>query len=268
MRVALLVGVTVLGSQVWPVLAADAPAVARARVLYNAGAHDAAIAAALEASGDSGPGSEASLVLARAYLERYRMGGVADDLVAARVALRAVQPAALDPRDQVDLLVGLGQSLFFEGLFGPAAEMFEGALGRASLLPAAGQGLLLDWWASALEREAQARPADARTRVFDRISARMRQTLRDDPASVPANYWLPAALRGAGDLDDAWDAAIAAWVRTAVYPGAAPALRADLDRLVMDGLIPDRAQQTAAAARKDTVAALAREWELVKAQWP
>jgi hypothetical protein len=249
---------------------ADEPAaLARARALYNDGDYDAAIAAASTARTAPGAADAASLVLARAHLERYRQRADAADLAAARDALRGVRPQALSPRDRVDLLVGLGQSLFLGEAFGAAAELFDSALSQSSLLPARERTRLLDWWASALDREAQSRPHDRREPVFRRIAQRMEHELAERPTSAPASYWLAVATRGAGDLERSWDAAVAGWVRATLDPDTADALRADIDRLVTQALIPELARQRQAAAREghDAAAALHAEWNLIKSQW-
>ena len=67
----------------------------------------------------------------------------------------------------------------------------------------------LDWWATALDREAQAGTPERRLRLAAQMAARMEEELRRDPGSAPANYWLAVAARAAGDLDAAWDAAVA-----------------------------------------------------------
>ena len=249
---------------------ADEPAaLARARLLYNEADYDRAIAAATDARAVPGAADAASLVLARAHLERYRQRADAGDLAAAREALRGVRPPLLNPRDRVDMLVGLGQSLFLGEAFGAAAELFDSALTHASLLPARERTLLLDWWASALDREAQSRPADRRAPVFHRVVERMEQELADRPSSAPASYWLVVATRGAGDLERSWDAAVAGWVRATLDPDTAESLRADIDRLVTQALIPELARQRQAAAREghDAAAALRAEWSLIKSQW-
>ena len=69
----------------------------------------------------------------------------------------------------------------------------------------------------------------------------MEAELRRDSASGPANYWLAAAARAVGDLDRAWSAASAGWIRASLAPDRGVALRADLDRLVTQAIIPDRA---------------------------
>ena len=246
-----------------PVLAAEPAALARARTLYNAADYDGAIAAAADARRQPAAADAAALVLARAHLERYRQRADPADLSAAREALQAVNQNVLGRRDRVDLLVGLGQSLFLGEAFGAAAELFDAALVQGAALPPRARTLLLDWWASALDREAQSRPIERRIPVFERIVLRMEDELRTDPGSAPASYWLAVATRGAGDLERSWDAAIAGWVRASLDPETATAVRADLDRLVTQALIPERARQRPAGAAE----ALRDEWELIKSQW-
>jgi len=252
-----------------PAGAAEPAALAKARLLYNAADYDAAIAAATEARTQPASADAGALVLARAHLERYRQRADPADLSAARDALQAIKPDALGSRDRVDLLVGLGQSLFLGEAFGAAAELFDAALVQGITLAPRARVLLLDWWASALDREAQSRPADRRAPVFERIIARMEDELRIDPASPPASYWLAVAARGAGDLDRAWDAAIAGWVRAALNPETAPAVRADLDRFVGQVLIPEKARRRQALSHEgpEPAEALRSEWELLKSQW-
>ena len=161
----------------------------------------------------------------------------------------------LSPRDQVDLLVGLGQSLYLTDLFGPAADFFDTALERGTLLPDRDRLMLLDWWATALDREAQAAAPNGRARLHARIAERMEEELRHDPGSAPANYWLAVAARGAGDLDTAWDAAVAGWIRATLGPEASQ-LRADIDRLVTEALIPERARSRAGREQADAAESL------------
>ena len=258
----------VLAGLAWPMAAAAAepPALARARTLYNAGSYDAAIDAASVARRDPQAGDAAALVLARAHLERFRAAGTPEDLTAARTALAAIRLASLSPRDQLDLLVGLGQTLYLGEAFGAAADVFDTALGRASALSARDRARLLDWWATALDRQAQARPADRRPPVFGRVVERMEQELQNEPGSTIANYWLVIGARGAGDLDRAWDAAIAGWVRARLGPDAAT-LRDELDRVVSEALIPERARTRPAREQQEALAAMRTEWDQVKATW-
>jgi hypothetical protein len=247
--------------------AAEPPELAEARTLYNAANYDGAIELASVARVQPQWADAAALVIARAHLERYRHGADPADLSAAREALRAVHSASLMPRDQVDLLIGLGQALYLGEIYGAAAELFDTALSRSVLISGADRLMLLDWWATALDREAQSRPAEGRARVFDRLTARMEEELRQDPASWVANYWLAVAARGAGDMDRAWAAAVAAWVRSGLAPASTERLRMDLDRLVTQALIPERARTRPAREQQDATAAFQADWDLVKQQW-
>ena len=255
---------TGVGSEVW---ANEPPALAKARALYNAGDFEGAIDAASVARKDTEWADSAALVVARAHLEQYRQRADSEDLTAARAALGAVRAASLTPRDQVDLIVGLGQSLYLGEIYGAAAELFETALSRAALLPSRDRLLLLDWWATALDREAQSRPADRRIRVFERIASRMNEEIQRDPGSPVANYWLAVSARGEGDIDAAWNYAVAAWVRSTLSPETTEKLRDDLDRLVAQALIPERSRTLSSRDPQDAVAALKTEWDLLKSQW-
>lgn len=250
-----------------PALAAEPAALAKARQRYNAGDYEGALSAAAVARNIAVSADAASLVIARSHLERYRQGADPADLASARQALFDVHPDNLSPRDQVDLFIGIGQALYLGEVFGASADFFDNALNRSPLLMAAERRQLLDWWATALDREAQARPQDRRSRVFDRIAARMDEELRQDPFNPVANYWLAVAARGSGDPERAWDAAVAGWVRSSLAPEQAKALREDLDRLVAQALIPERARLRPAREQEEALATLRAEWDLVKEQW-
>lgn len=248
--------------------AAEHPSLANARALYNAADYDAAITAATVARADPASADAAALVAARSHLERYRVQtGDSADLAAAREALGAVRAAALKPRDQIDLLVGLGQALYLTNAFGAAAELFDTALSRASLLSDRDRWLLLDWWATAVDREAQMLPADRRATVLRRVIDRMEGELRQDPGSATANYWLAVSARGTGDAERAWHAAVAAWVRAPLRPETTATLRDDLDRFVTTVLIPERARARPAREQQETLTDLRMQWDLVKQDW-
>ena len=61
----------------------------------------------------------------------------------------------------------------------------------------------------------------------------------------------------------AWDAAQAGWVRAPLTGDRGAALRADLDRLVVSAIVPDRASVRATARR----IALRSQWEQFKDRW-
>jgi hypothetical protein len=247
--------------------AAEHPALAQARVLYNAADYDGAIASASLALADPASADAAMLVTARAHLQRYRAASDPADLSRARTGMSGIRAAALSPRDYLDLLVGLGQALYLGDTFGAAAEMFDAALGRRSVLAERDQQALLDWWATAIDREAWRSPADRRLALLESVRARMEEEVRLDPGSPAANYWLAAAARGAGDLERAWHAAIAAWVRASLRPESTAALRADIDQFVTQALVPERARVRPEQETTEAAAALLADWNALKQQW-
>jgi hypothetical protein len=243
---------------------AQPDALARARLFYNQQQYDQAIASAEKAVGIPALADSARLVIGRSYLERFRQSANAADLDAGRAALRGVQAAMLPPRDQAQLLIGLGEALYLDNWFGPAAGIFSSVLGAST--PADLRDTVLDWWATSLDRLAQDRPPDDREEVYTQIVGRMEDELARDASSTSAAYWLAAASRGAGDLDRAWYAAVAGWVRALLSPRRGAALRADLDQLVQTAIIPERAR-TLGPDRDRAIAELQKEWEQVKANW-
>ena len=269
-RVAKMIGALLLALVLIPAVpawSAEHPALIRARTLYNAGSLDEAISAAGLSRLDAESVDASGLVIARAHLERYRLRADPADLASARENLAVVRTASLSPRDQLDLLVGLGQSLYFGELFGAAAELFDTALRRAEALGERDRRLLLDWWATAIDRQARFQPFDRREELFGRLLGRMAEELRDDPGSAPANYWLAAAARGAGDADRAWDAAVAGWVRAYLRPETSERLRADLDQLVTEALIQERVLTQSEEEQGELFTVLSAQWTLVKDQW-
>jgi len=241
--------------------AADDP-LARARLLYNQGQWEAAIAAAELARQTPSRTDAADLVGARAYLERFRASDSADDLVNARERLRRIDPQHFAMNERAEYVVGLGEALFFEGSFGAAADVLDPIVRNPDVLAGDARERVLDWWASALDRDAKPRPEIDRQGVYQRIRARMEDELSTRPVSGTAAYWLAAAARAQGDVQAAWDAAIAAWVRAPLTSDRGVTLRADIDRLVLRAIVPDRAKVTA-----QTPESLRQQWEQFKERW-
>jgi tetratricopeptide (TPR) repeat protein len=241
----------------------------KARTFYNQRNFDEAIAAATIAHRHADLADLAAIVLARAHLERYRERSDPSDLAAARDALRAVRATNLDPRDQVELILALGQSLFLEDDFGAAAEMLETGLERATYTDQALAEAIVEWWGSALERMAGTKSREPRHALFRRLFAGASEELARHPTSAAAIYWSAAALRGAGELERAWDAAVAGWVRSRVLGDGdrAATLRADLDRLVLEGIVPDRVRHLVTEQQAGAESQLKADWELVKEKW-
>ena len=241
--------------------AADDP-LARARLLYNQRQFAAAVSAAEQARLVPSRAASADLIAARAYLERFRESATPDDLTNARERLRWLDPRRFAAAECIEFIVGLGEALYFGGSFGAAADIFESLLVGQDELLADARERVLDWWATALDREARLRLATGRTMVYQRIYDRMQEETGHRPASATAAHWLSAAARGQGDFQAAWDAAQAGWVRAPLAGDQGAALRADLDRLVLRGIVPDRAK--ALAQPPD---ALRLEWDRFKERW-
>ena len=240
--------------------AADDP-LARARALYNERQFEAAVSAAEQARLLPSRANAADLVAARAYLERYRDSGASDDLTNARERLRRLNPGAFAPRERTEYIIGLGETLFFDGVLGAAATVFESVLQNRDALPPDMRERVLDWWATAVDRDTKPRPENERWSGYQRIRARMEEELAGQSSLGVAAYWLAASARAQGDVQGAWDAVLAAWVRAPLSDRAA-ALRADLDLLVERGIAPDRAR-----ALSQPVDAVRLEWEEFKERW-
>jgi hypothetical protein len=246
---------------------ATSDALARARQAYNAEQYDAAIAAAAEAARSPASSNAAAVVMARALLERYRLQAAAPDLDQARAALQKVVPAQLGAGDYVEYLLALGISLYLDGCpdgcYSGAAEMFALALPRAP--DAVSRERVFEWWAGALDRQAQYGAEHDRVSVYERLLQGAERELASNDRSASASYWLASAARGAGQLERAWGAVVSAWVRA---PGMGPRgaiLRSDLEKFVTQILLPERAR-----LEGDPRAALARlsaQWEEIKAKY-
>jgi len=97
---------------------------AEARRFYNLGQYDNAARFARDAMKLPATTDGARLILGRIYLEQYRRSADADHLMQAREALRAVNTQGLDRRERVELAIGLGEALFLDDKFGPAAVLY------------------------------------------------------------------------------------------------------------------------------------------------
>jgi hypothetical protein len=261
-----------------------------ARHAFNQGQYEQAIAAALEARRVVSLAAPASVVLGRAYIERFHLKSEGGDLALAHNVLFDIDPAQLSPSERRDLSIGLGLTVFFEGRPGAAAELLEVALSGAAVatpaLDARAREKLFDWWATAVDRAAQLAPETGRRHYYERIVGRSESELARDPSSLAAGYWLAAGARGAAELDRAWDAAIAAWIRARHAPVKAGGdkgiaadgqvargtrdlndARADLDLLMTAAIIPERARALDPRAAVALIAAMRSEWEQIKSSW-
>jgi hypothetical protein len=183
--------------------------------------------------------------------------------------LAQVRPDLLSPQDRAEFLVGQGVALFVEGCdggcFAAAAEFFDLALiaAGAAWIDPVHREPIFEWWATALDRQAQAQagPDEARVRTYQRILERAEAERTANPDSASASFWIAAAARGAGEFERAWGAAIAGWIRARHLGPRGEILRADLNRLVLDVLLPERANQLVPDADPRP------QLEILKAQW-
>jgi tetratricopeptide (TPR) repeat protein len=247
--------------------AVAADPLAEARRLYNLGQYENAARYAQEAMKMSATMDSARIVLGRIHLERFRRTADSADLTQARESLKAVNAELLDQRERAELSIGLGECLFLDDMFGTASESFERALDSSESLGPAAHERVLDWWATALDRLALSRPRDGREAIYARIVVRMEKELALDPASAPAAYWLAAALRGSGNLERAWHAAMAGWVAAMMGKDHGAALRADLDRLMVQAIIPERAAKLQPRDPKRASTSMLSEWEAFRTSW-
>jgi len=243
------------------VLAADDP-LTRARLLYNQRQFRAAVSAAEQARLIPAHADLADLVAARAYLERFRESSASEDLTNARERLRRLDPARFPPRERVEYIVGLGEALFLDGAFGAAEAVFDSVLLGGEVMSTEARERVLDWWATAVDREAKPRSDIERQAIYQRIRTRMRDEIAVHPTNGTAAYWLAASAQAQGDLQAAWDAAQAGWVRAPMAPDRGVVLRADLDQLVLRAIVPDRAKVLGQPAEQ-----LRAQWEQFKERW-
>lgn len=249
-------------------------ALEQAREFYNAEQYDDAIRMAREARTIEAFQPAATVVFARALLERFRQTSQAVDLDLARNAMKGIEASDLNARDRVELLIALGTSLYldqsynFDDRFSAAAEQFELALAQADHLDAASRDQLFDWWAGSLDRQAHQGSEGARRVVYERILARAKVELAADGFSSAAAYWLAASARGVGDLTRAMGAAVAGWVRAAALGARGDALRLDLERLMEQVILPERAREMVPVGdAHPTLALLQQQWQQVREKW-
>jgi len=103
--------------------------------------------------------------------------------------------------------------------------------------------------------------------AFARLRDRMSRELARNPGSAAAAYWFVVGTRGAGEPIEAWEAAVAGWVRARLAGPYSAKLRADLDKLVLEGIIPDRIRTVAQDKRGQMESDLKTEWAVVKERW-
>ncbi len=266
----------IVAVSVWALLCPPAAAaqteLKRARTLYNSGEFDQALEAATALLNRPDLAPSATLIIARSRLERFRRLGDPQELATARQDLRSLIPRNLAPQELIEWQIGLGMALFLEEQAGPAAEIFKAVMpsARARLTQPEFEKLL-EWWGSTMSRLAESLNGDARKQAYERFRSDVRLELERNPLSAPATYWLVVSSRGAGDLDGAWSAAIAGWIRAGGHPDGRQ-LRSELEVFVTQTLIPERAQSRTgqrldSKATMAEIAALNEAWRTTIALW-
>ncbi len=247
---------------------------AEARRLYNERRYEEAARLAAEARAIRELAPEATVVYARALLERYRETSDRAAIDQAREALKTVESGALGRRDGVEFVIALGQTLYLDDQFSlgdrysAAAAQFELALAAADVLDVASRDLLFEWWALSLDQQAQQGPEARRAAIYTRILRRAEEETAADMAAVSPAYWLAAAAHGLDDLPRALGEATAAWIRAGAMGMPGARLRVKLDRLMLEVLLPQRAQQLAPNIDpRPALSLLQTQWEELKKQW-
>ncbi len=256
---------------------AQAPAadpLAEARRLYNERRYEEAAKAAADARTRPELASPASVVYARSLIERYRETTERAAIDQARAALSGVDLARLGRRDALEYVIGLGLTLFLDDQFSlgdrfsAAAAQFELALTFADVLDEASRDALFEWWALSLDSQAQQGPESGREHVYARILEAAEREVRISEKSASAAYWLAAAARGVDDLPRALGAATAGWIRAGSMGTAGARLRNDLNTLVVEVILPERARQLAPNIDpKPALSFLSAQWEELKTKW-
>ena len=251
-----------------PALASRAD-LARALSLYNDRQFDQAIEAASAARKSPETQDAGAVVLARAHLERYRRTGRSrgSQRRPGKPSARSGRPS-LEPRVRLEYLLAPRPGAV------PRRRIRRGGhplrqrrvFRRGSSTPRCGESFV-DWWGSAVERQADVAAGALRVSLFNDLAEDMRTELGRSPESAAAVYWTAAALRGAGYSSAAWDAATSGWVRARLAGERAAMLRADLDKLVLQGVIPDRVRLLPPLERAAAESQLRADWELIKERW-
>jgi hypothetical protein len=78
-------------------------------MLYNSGRFEESIAAATSAKRKPAAVSSATLIIARARLERFRTMSQPEDLATARAELVSLDPHSLSPQEAIEWLVGVAR---------------------------------------------------------------------------------------------------------------------------------------------------------------
>ena len=103
--------------------------------------------------------------------------------------------------------------------------------------------------------------------MLERLVRLMEREQAKNPGSRAASSWLAAGLRAQGELERAWQASIAAWVRAPIAgtrpSGCAPTSTGSCAKASFP-TVARKPPKTNASPRETSLRA---EWELVKQKW-
>ena len=174
-----------------------------------------------------------------------------------------MHPERFGPQERIEFIVGLGETLYFDGTYGAAASVFESVIVPARRVDVRrARERVLDWWASALDRDARPRSEFERQPIYQRIRDRMAAELARRARQRHRRVLDRGRRSRAGRSSGGMGRGAGRWVRAPLASERGAALRADLDRLVLLALVPERARQTGQSP--DLVRL---EWERFKERW-
>ena len=206
----------------------------------------------------------ADLIAARAYLERFRESADVGRSRRTRAIASAVSIRSGSCRaSAAEFIVGLGETLFFDGSFGAAADLFDRCSMRRRSRPPRRASACSTGGRARSTRCAAARrdrtPADVQ-----RIRDRMQRELGAHPASASARVLAGGRRPCQGDLQAAWDAAQAGVGARAARAGSRRRRsRADHRHgSCCKAIVPERAKMHRSAA-----GAGESDWEQFKERW-
>ena len=117
----------------------------------------------------AGARRRADLIAARAYLERFRDSAAPTISTTRAIVCAASIRSASSPRERAEYIVGLGETLFFDGAYGAAATLRSDRSRARRAAAGDARERVLDWWATALDRDARPRAEIERQPMYQRI---------------------------------------------------------------------------------------------------
>ena len=170
-----------------PRAADDDDPLARARQLYNQRQFDAAVRRPRRRGGRRHAPTAPTWSPRAPTSSGFATSAASDDLTNARERLRRIDPERFDGRASASsIIVGLGETLFFDGASRRRRRRVRlGARHAATRCAGDARERVLDWWASAVDREAR---AALRHRTARRSISGSATRMRDELAAHPGEH--------------------------------------------------------------------------------